>query len=326
MEGRLMCPACRQQLLERLTFDKLFSVSEPKRVLRSKTVRGPPLDVEAKNDGVFYHFNFKSFPSTTGHRHRGYIKFFKPKKQIPLEKVECLVDCACPDFRYRWAWTNKQRGSSVVGPKSLNQAFNRAPRITNPRGKSGLCKHLLALRDFIYGEYENFDGTDADTSAKLDAVVKSVQARSAKLPEKPVAKATAKATEKPTPPPPPAPAPQRVRPSAARVTPQGTSRGLPAAAKAQIQRRFSRTDSVVRGVNELSQAIQEADDVEVNPEASEALELLREIRNSLKILAHEEEPYKQGEPKPDDDDDDKKEGPSPDDLPEPGPEDQVPAE
>lgn len=45
----------------------------------------------------------------------------------------------CPDYRYRWAWSNKQRQSSVVGPQSLNQAWNKAPRKTNPSGAPGLC-------------------------------------------------------------------------------------------------------------------------------------------------------------------------------------------
>ena len=115
-------PIC---LCERLTFDNLFRVSEPKRVYRSFTVRGPPLEIDQYQDTVYYIFNFKANPSTTGLRHRGYIKFFKPKsknpKDVPLQHLECLVDCECPDFRYRWAWANKQRQSSVVGPSSLNE-------------------------------------------------------------------------------------------------------------------------------------------------------------------------------------------------------------
>ena len=124
-------------LQERLTFDKLFRISEPKRVYRSFTVRGPPLEIDSYQDVVYYIFNFKANPSTTGLRHRGYVKFFKPlhknPKNVPLQHLECLVDCTCPDFRYRWAWADKQRQSSVVGAQSLNQAWNKAPRKPIPR-------------------------------------------------------------------------------------------------------------------------------------------------------------------------------------------------
>lgn len=321
-------------VLERLTFDQLFSVSEPKRVLRSKTVRGPPLDVDAKKDGVFYNFNFKSFPSTTGKRQKGYIKFFKPKKKIPLEKVECLVDCTCPDYRYRWAWTNKQRGSSVVGAKSMNQAFNRAPKITNPKGKSGLCKHLLALRDFIYGEYENFDGEDIETPERLDAVVQAVQSKGSTA-AKPAAKVPPGAPKKPgkpaapvppkTPTPPqkpkttPAVAPKPpsvIRPTRSQsATTRATRNQVPDEFRNQTLRNFSKVESVFMDVKDISQIILDADDVQVDPESSEALQLLREIRDALKVLADKEEPSKKEEPPPP-----PEEGPTPDDIPELEPE------
>ena len=163
-------------LEERLTFDRLFRISEPKRVYRSFTVRGPPLEIDSYQDVVYYIFNFKANPSTTGLRHRGYVKFFKPlhknPKNVPLQHLECLVDCTCPDFRYRWAWADKQRGSSVVGAQSLNQAWNKAPRKTNPKGKPGLCKHILAARQFIYGLLSSFPGDSPDTASKLDRLTK----------------------------------------------------------------------------------------------------------------------------------------------------------
>lgn len=168
-------------LFERLTFDRLFRVSEPKRVYRSFTVRGPPLEIDSYQDAVYYIFNFKANPSTTGLRHRGYVKFFKPKnknpKNVPLQHLECLVDCECPDFRYRWAWANKQRQSSVVGPSSLNQAWNKAPKITNPSGRPGLCKHILATRAYIYGLLASFPGDEPDTAYKLDKLTKHATKR-----------------------------------------------------------------------------------------------------------------------------------------------------
>jgi hypothetical protein len=284
---------CEDHLLERLSYDQLFSRSEPKRVLRARTVRGPPLDVNAKKDGVYYNFNFKAYPSTTGLRHKGYVKFFKPKKQTPLDKVECVLDCDCPDYKFRWAWVNKQKGSSAVGPKSYNQAWNRAPKITNPKGKVGLCKHLLALADFIYGEFENFDGDDMSTPEKLDAVVKSVNAKEAakkakEAEEKKAGKtpASAKKAEEP-----PAKRPAVIKPVGPTKSTGPKPISLPPEFNAQVQRRFGRAESVDSNVNakSITNIIAEVEQIEANPEASEALELLREISGSLKILVGKEE-------------------------------------
>lgn len=166
------------RITEALTFDQMFRLSEPKRVVRSRTVKGPPLEVRAFDDATYHFFNFKSNPSTTGLRHRGYIKFKKPRKDLPLSQVQCEVDCTCPDFRFRWAHVLKQHGASRVGPNSLNQALNRAPRITNPTGRVSLCKHLLALKDYIQGLMYTLPKTGLKSSEDvLSGVVKYAQKR-----------------------------------------------------------------------------------------------------------------------------------------------------
>lgn len=159
-----------------MSFGDLFRLSEPKRVVRSLTVRGPPLEVDAYKNSLYYGFNFKASPSTTGLRHRGYVKFKKPRRgPIPLSQVPCETDCSCPDMRYRWAWANKQKGAGRVGPNSLNQAHNRAPRITNPTGRPGLCKHVLAVKDYIQGQMssDSFIGNEpeGDTATLLNKLV-----------------------------------------------------------------------------------------------------------------------------------------------------------
>lgn len=167
-------------LFEDLTFDQLFRYSEPKRVKRSDTVRGPPLEINANSDSVYHIFNFKSFPSTTGLRHHGFIKFKKPKvgnPRKPLQHIPCEVDCTCPDYRYRFAWVNKQKGAGRVGAQSMNQCLNRAPRKTNPAGIPGLCKHILAARDYIYGLLAKFPGGEPDTGDKLGQLVKYADKR-----------------------------------------------------------------------------------------------------------------------------------------------------
>ena len=157
-----------------MTFDQLFRYSEPKRVKRSSTVRGPPLEINGNSDAVYHIFNFKSFPSTTGLRHHGYIRFKKPalgNSRKPLQHIPCEVDCTCPDFRYRWAWSDKQRGAARIGKQSMNQCINRAPRKTNPDNVPGLCKHILAARDYIYGMLAKFPGGEPDTGEKLAQMV-----------------------------------------------------------------------------------------------------------------------------------------------------------
>ena len=167
-------------LAEDMTFDQLFRYSEPKRVRRADTVRGPPLDIDAHSNAVYHIFNFKSFPSTTGLRHRGYIKFKKPQlaqRRRPLAHVPCEVDCTCPDYRYRWAWVNKQHSAGRVGASSLNQAHNRAPVITNPKKIPGLCKHILAARDYICGLMSKFPKGSPDTGEKLATLVRYADRR-----------------------------------------------------------------------------------------------------------------------------------------------------
>jgi len=164
-------------ILERLTFHQLFQATDSGRVDRANTqVRGPALEVESVQDSNYYYFNMKSFPSTTGLRHKGYIRFFKPRNASPrtyqpLEKQEVIVDCMCPDYKFRFAWANKQRQSGLVGPQSLNKAWNRAPRITNPTGRPSLCKHLAACKDYIYGARANYPG-EAGTANVLNKLTR----------------------------------------------------------------------------------------------------------------------------------------------------------
>lgn len=161
---------------EKMTYNQLFQLSEPGRLKRSLTVRGPPLGIESYQDAVYYFFNFKSFPSTTGLRHKGYVRFMKPTtrggRNTPLSQVYCEVDCSCQDYKFRFAWVIKQKGAGKVGPNSLNQAWNKAPRKSNPSGAISLCKHLLAMRDWIYGAVASFPRTEPDTANKLSKLTK----------------------------------------------------------------------------------------------------------------------------------------------------------
>jgi hypothetical protein len=172
----------QEPLNETMTYDQLFRISDPKRFQRSFHVRMPPMELDSyqtKNHWVFSHFfNAKSAPghSTTGLRHRGHIRFMKPKrsgkgKETPLSQLPVEVDCVCPDYRFRWAFANHQRKASPIGDGSLNKCINKAPRKTNPGCVPGLCKHLLATRDFIYGLLSDFP-EDVGPSERLNQITK----------------------------------------------------------------------------------------------------------------------------------------------------------
>lgn len=154
-----------------MTFDKLVSVSSDKRKERASNVKYKmPPNFEAEENESEYTFKTKSQPSDTGKSYETSIRFYKPKnKNLPLGRCKVKVDCSCPDYRYTWAYANKKRGSSETGLGSLNRATNSPPKINNPRQRPGMCKHLVALNDYVVGEYYNFP-EDMDVDSRLKKI------------------------------------------------------------------------------------------------------------------------------------------------------------
>ena len=66
-------------------------------------------------------------------------------------KLDCSVDCGCPDYRYRFSYANKQQDAGENGPNSLNKGFNYPSSIN---AGPGLCKHLLALKEYLHTKIE----------------------------------------------------------------------------------------------------------------------------------------------------------------------------
>ena len=52
---------------------------------------------------------------------------------------------------------------------SLNGSINAPPKINNPRQRTGLCKHLIAIGDHIEGELFKMPN-EMPTTSKLDAL------------------------------------------------------------------------------------------------------------------------------------------------------------
>jgi len=192
----------RQVLNERRSFNDLLAQSDVERAKRADHVRSKSLRVKSIDEQEAWTFSYKSegIHSTTGDRHQGMIRFFKEdvSSKEDASELECMVDCSCPDYRYRWAYNNAKAGAGQTGGSTLNQS-NGAPPQPRPRGVGdlgeGLCKHLISL-----GEYLETTTQAPDPEQK---VVPKVQVP----PAKPVPSAAPKPTAAPMPKPSVAPKP-----------------------------------------------------------------------------------------------------------------------
>lgn len=139
-------------LSERMSFRDLLAKSDPARVDRSKFVNARSLRVESMDGDEAWTFRYKSRGnhSTTGLPWHGYVRFFKDTatNKKSADELDCMVDCDCPDYKYRWAYNNAKANAGLVGRKSWNKNNGRSPRPYNDLGE-GMCKHLIALGDFL---------------------------------------------------------------------------------------------------------------------------------------------------------------------------------
>ena len=121
----------------------------------------------ATEDGEAWAFNYKSDhpTSTTNQRYHGFIRFLKENvgENDNASKLECMVDCDCPDYRYRFAYNNAKAGAGTIGHQSdgwkyHNNSSGAAPRSRAQGGVgdygTGICKHLCALSEFLKTKIE----------------------------------------------------------------------------------------------------------------------------------------------------------------------------
>lgn len=136
-------------LLEKMTFKQLLALSDDGRKNRSKNIDTRSLRVVADKNSESSIFSYKSKPSTTGKRHQGYIEFSKSDINKNKQAIEwnCIVDCTCPDFKFRFAYNVDKQGASVIGSNSWNKNNGATPLPIN--NKIGLCKHLISLTNYL---------------------------------------------------------------------------------------------------------------------------------------------------------------------------------
>lgn len=150
----------RRILSERMNFRQLFAGSESGRKERgANDVNAKSSQVFSTDNGEAWTFNYKSSPSTTGNRWHGFIRFFKEDvsaKDNAMD-LDCMVDCDCPDYRYRYAYNNRQADVGFTGKhpdwrhNNQNNGQKWKPRSQGGVGDYGvgMCKHLCGLSEYL---------------------------------------------------------------------------------------------------------------------------------------------------------------------------------
>jgi hypothetical protein len=140
-------------LCEVMSFKDLMAAAgtDAGRLARSKGMRVKSLRPVFDDDGESMIFSYKSSPatSTTKKRYQGYIKLSNAdlKRNKSKDDINCIVDCQCPDFKYRFAYWDSKEGASVTGNNSWNKNNGATPKKYGKR--IGLCKHLISIADYL---------------------------------------------------------------------------------------------------------------------------------------------------------------------------------
>jgi hypothetical protein len=81
---------------------------------------------------------------------KGYVKLEETSngKNIFIPKIvfggtNTMIKCGCNDFRFRWEWWLRQKGSLIGGARTYKRKNLRPP--VNPKKVMGLCKHVNSM-------------------------------------------------------------------------------------------------------------------------------------------------------------------------------------
>lgn len=161
-------------LVEKMSFRQLLSKTDIGRRDRGSRMRVRSLAGSANENEEHFNFSYKSAPDhiTTMGPHEGRILFEKDayvkyKNKRSMDDVVCKVDCSCQDYKYRWAYANAVQDAGDIGYDSLNQSNGNAPVKTNPGRKPSLCKHLVALKDYLRTKLQENDGQLDERLSKI---------------------------------------------------------------------------------------------------------------------------------------------------------------
>lgn len=143
----------RKVLTEAMSFRQLWNSSDSARKQRSAHVKPKQMFANSEEGPDAWIFSYKSDPgwSTTGKRWHGYVRLLKDEainnNAVEIQDLDCMVDCDCPDYRYRFAYGNAKQGAGTTGANSWNQNNGQFPSVMGER--AGLCKHLMSLVEFL---------------------------------------------------------------------------------------------------------------------------------------------------------------------------------
>ncbi len=116
-----------------MSFADLYDDTDDERIFKSKLpgMRVRPMAISMENGNETWNFGYTSGEKSEWERyrekvgHKGRIIFFKDTVEPDdnAEDLECMVDCDCRDFKYRFAYVDAQQDASMIGPGSLNKAY-----------------------------------------------------------------------------------------------------------------------------------------------------------------------------------------------------------
>jgi hypothetical protein len=147
---------------EKMTYKQLLAASEQGRIDRSQDVSVKPLTVNTENGREAWKFSYKSNPSTTGNRHKGYIYFFKEdiQNKESFGDINCSVACSCPDYCYRIAYNNKKKDADASNIVPANILKNNGASPASLPQVNGICKHLISLHEYLNTEIQSKSGNN----------------------------------------------------------------------------------------------------------------------------------------------------------------------
>jgi hypothetical protein len=141
------------QILLEIKSTTLLNNTDKGRLDRADVVFTRQPTITTLDDGLeMMKYNFKGNPSVENKRQWGYIKYNPKTKDIKK------LYCSCLDFAFHSYRLLQSKGlvedDNKIPEKYTNHAAvipeDRLPKVTNPKHKKYVCKHLAALLKFYY--------------------------------------------------------------------------------------------------------------------------------------------------------------------------------
>lgn len=153
-------------LLDEVSYQDLFKMTDTARKERAKKISSRSTGIksvmdgsaESTNEAWIFNYKTRNPHSTTNRRYHGKIIFLKQNidNNDSVEDLDCKIHCDCPDYFYRRQYSNYNIGAGLMDPNILGDMHNNNPPVpgTNTDIGPGLCKHLVALSEYLNTKIE----------------------------------------------------------------------------------------------------------------------------------------------------------------------------